>query len=52
MVALVMVGALAVGGCRHTWDGAKTDTKRAVQKTGQGVEKAGEKIEGAGEKKK
>ena len=51
MVALVMVGALAVGGCRHTWDGAKTDTKRAVQKTGHGVEKAGEKIEGAGEKK-
>jgi predicted small secreted protein len=52
MAALVMIGALAVGGCRHTWDGAKTDTKRAVQKTGHGIEKAGEKIEGAGEKKK
>ena len=51
MVALVMVSALVVGGCRHTYDGAKADTKRAVQKTGQGVEKAGEKIEGAGEKK-
>jgi hypothetical protein len=52
MAALVTIGALAVGGCRHTWDGAKTDTKRAVQKTGHGIEKAGEKIEGAGEKKK
>ena len=51
MVALVMVSALVVGGCRHTYDGAKADTKRAVEKTGQGVEKAGEKIEGAGEKK-
>lgn len=50
-VALVIAFAVAAGGCRHTWDGAKTDTKRAVQKTGHGVEKAGEKIEGAGEKK-
>jgi predicted small secreted protein len=50
-VALLAIGILATAGCRHTWDGAKQDTKRAVQKTGQGVEKVGEKIEGAGEKK-
>jgi predicted small secreted protein len=51
-MALLVIGALATAGCRHTWDGAKQDTKRAVHKTGEGVEKVGEKIEGAGEKKK
>ena len=52
LVALIVLGALAMGGCRHTWDGAKTDTRRAVQKTGHGIEKTGEKIEGAGQEKK
>lgn len=47
----VMLGALAAGGCRHTWDGAKADTKRVVQKTGEGIEKAGQKIEDAGDGK-
>ena len=51
LVAVALVGAIAMAGCRHTWDGAKTDTKRAVQKTGHGIEKAGKKIEGAPEKK-
>ena len=46
--ALSVVFAL---GCHHTWQGVKTDTHRAVQKTGHGVEKAGEKIEGDGKKK-
>ncbi len=51
LVLVIVVGALAATGCRHTWDGAKQDTKRAVQKTGEGVEKTGEKIEKAGDKK-
>jgi predicted small secreted protein len=50
-VALFLCLALAATGCRHTWNGAKTDTRRAVQKTGHGIEKAGQKIEGAGDKK-
>ena len=51
LLLVVVLGALAATGCRHTWDGAKQDTKRAVQKTGEGVEKTGEKIEKAGDKK-
>lgn len=51
VVALVAIGALSSIGCRHTWDGAKADTRKAVQKTGQGVEKTGQKIENAGDKK-
>lgn len=51
LVALLVTGAFAIGGCRHTWDGAKADTRKAVQKTGQGVEKTGQKIEQAGDKK-
>lgn len=50
-LVFVMLGALATGGCRHTWDGAKADTKRVVKKTGEGVEKTGQKIEQAGDKK-
>ena len=48
---LLTVSALAMGGCRHTYDGAKADTRKAVQKTGQGIEKTGQKIENAGDKK-
>ena len=51
LVALLVTGALALGGCRHTWDGAKADTRKAVHKTGEGVEKTGQKIENAGDKK-
>lgn len=40
-----------MGGCHNTWQGAKVDTRRAVQKTGHGIEKTGEKIENAGPKK-
>ena len=49
---VLVVVALAIGGCRHTWQGAKDDTRRAVQKTGHAIERTGEKVEGAGEKKK
>jgi predicted small secreted protein len=49
--ALIIVGALVMGGCRHTWQGAKVDAQRAAEKTGQGLEKAGDKIEHAGDKK-
>lgn len=47
-----VVATLAVVslGCRHTADGVKADTKKAVEKTGAGIEKAGEKIENAGKK--
>ncbi len=40
--------SLASLGCRHTADGVKADTKRAVEKTGNGIEKTGQKIENAG----
>jgi predicted small secreted protein len=48
MLVLFVVGALAVGACRNTYNGVKADTHNAVQKTGHGVEKTGEKIENAG----
>jgi predicted small secreted protein len=51
LVTLLVGGSLVIGGCRHTYDGAKADTRKAVQKTGQGIEKTGQKIENAGEKK-
>jgi hypothetical protein len=48
-LSLACVFALSLG-CRHTAEGVKADTKRAVEKTGKGIEKAGEKIQKAGEK--
>jgi predicted small secreted protein len=50
-LVVLLAGLLAVTGCHNTWRGAKTDTRRAVHKTGEGVEKAGKKIEHAGDKK-
>ncbi len=47
--SLASVLALTLG-CRHTAEGVKADTKRAVEKTGKGIEKAGEKIQKVGEK--
>lgn len=44
VVLLVLAGA----GCRHTAEGVKTDTKRAIEKTGHGIERLGEKIESVG----
>jgi predicted small secreted protein len=47
--ALVVVAAvqmLAVTACHNTWQGVKTDTRRALDKTGQKVEKEGDKIGG------
>lgn len=32
--------------CHNTWRGVKTDTKRALDKTGHELEKAGDKVEG------
>jgi hypothetical protein len=37
---------LLAAGCHNTWEGAKTDTKRALDKTGKGLEKAADKIDG------
>lgn len=46
--AVLTTTSLASLGCRHTADGVKADTKKAVEKTGNGIEKAGQKIENAG----
>jgi hypothetical protein len=51
--ALLVAGALlmlAVYGCHDTWQGVKTDTRRALDKTGQKLEKAGDKIDGPSKK--
>jgi hypothetical protein len=50
-MAVLTFSAVMALGCHNTWQGVKTDTHRAVQKTGNGVEKTGEKIEGEGKKK-
>jgi predicted small secreted protein len=46
LIALVIVGAFALGACRNTYNGVKADTHKAVHKTGHAVERTGEKIEG------
>ena len=46
LVLFVVVAAFAVGACRNTYNGAKADTHKAVDKTGHAIERTGEKIEG------
>lgn len=47
---LLAAGLGLLGGCRHTGEGIKDDTKNAVHKTGEGLEKAGEKLKGEDKK--
>jgi predicted small secreted protein len=47
-VAFLLLSAWLAMGCRHTAQGVKDDTRKALQKTGNGIKKAGEKVEGAG----
>ncbi len=49
-VLLVILGMLALGACRNTYNGAKADTRKAVDKTGHAVERTGEKIEDSSKK--
>ncbi|MCP5365602.1 MAG: hypothetical protein H6905_10325 [Hyphomicrobiales bacterium] len=41
---LVMALAIGVSACSSTWEGAKKDTKKNVEATGESLEKAGENI--------
>jgi hypothetical protein len=41
---------LAPAGCHNTAQGIKTDTNRALEKTGEGIEKVGRKLAGHGER--
>ncbi len=47
---IILLGAFAMGACRNTYNGAKADTRNAVDKTGHAVERTGEKIEDAAKK--
>ncbi len=45
-LGLLLPAPLLSLGCHDTWQGVKSDTKRALDKTGKGLEKASDKIDG------
>ena len=51
-IAIIALAMPMAAGCRHTWQGAKADTRHAVQKTEHAVDKTEDKVERDTEKKK